>query len=130
MEAPIVPLGEVDIPQMLALTGITNPGPFLQRTIEFGHYAGIFEGDKLIAMSGRRMHPEPYLEVSAVCTHPEYTGNGYGKALTLYQATRIVSQGKIPFLHVRRQNTKAIKLYENLSFEIRSEMHMNVLQIK
>jgi predicted GNAT family acetyltransferase len=76
------------------------------------------------------MHPEPYLEVSAVCTHPEYTGNGYGKALTLYQATRIVSQGKIPFLHVRRQNTKAIKLYENLSFEIRSEMHMNVLQIK
>ena len=130
MEAPIVPLGEVDIPQMLALTGITNPGPFLQRTIEFGHYAGIFEGDKLIAMSGRRMHPEPYLEVSAVCTHPEYTGKGYGKALTLYQATRIVSQGKIPFLHVRRQNTKAIKLYENLSFEIRSEMHMNVLQIK
>jgi predicted GNAT family acetyltransferase len=128
--APIIPLGEADIPQMLALTGITNPGPFLQRTIEFGHYAGIFERDRLIAMSGRRMHPDPYLEVSAVCTHPEFTGKGYGEALTLYQASGIVSEGKNPFLHVRKQNTTAIKLYEKLSFEIRAEMHMNVIQKK
>src|ERR1700712_4556851 len=42
----LVPLSDEHIPQMLALTRLTNPGPFAARTIEFGHYQGVFNGDQ------------------------------------------------------------------------------------
>src|ERR1700761_2546934 len=41
--AGLVPLTVADVPQMLALTKLTVPGPFASRTIEFGHYYGIFD---------------------------------------------------------------------------------------
>ena len=36
-----VPLGEVDVPDMLALVAAARPGPFLPRTVEFGGYVGV-----------------------------------------------------------------------------------------
>jgi hypothetical protein len=42
--ARIVALGVGDVPQMLALTSATQPGPFGPRTIELGHYIGIRRG--------------------------------------------------------------------------------------
>jgi hypothetical protein len=66
----IAPLTDEHIPQMLALTKLTNPGPFSSRTIDFGHYEGIFKEEQLIAMAGQRLHPFDYAEISAVCTHP------------------------------------------------------------
>jgi len=56
VEIDIVPLTEQHVPQMLALTKLTNPGPFAEQTINFGHYYGIFDGDKLVAMAGQRLH--------------------------------------------------------------------------
>ena len=44
-------LGEKDIPRMLALTELTKPGPFYERTIDFGNYIGIFKKEELIAMA-------------------------------------------------------------------------------
>src|ERR1700761_3444052 len=64
--AEMVDLADDDIPQMLALTKLTNPGPFAERTIDFGHYEGIFEDDQLVAMAGQRMLAFNYAEVSAV----------------------------------------------------------------
>src|SRR5258708_196880 len=58
----LIPLTDEHIPQMLALTKLTNPGPFATRTIDFGHYQGIFEGDKLVAMTGQRLHVFEYAE--------------------------------------------------------------------
>src|ERR1700730_2112781 len=52
----LVPLTEEHTPQMLALTKLTNPGPFASRTIDFGHYQGIFDDDRLVAMAGQRLH--------------------------------------------------------------------------
>ena len=68
----IVPLSEEHIPQMIELTTLTRPGPFLQQTIRFKNYFGIFIEGRLAAMTGQRMHPLPYMEVSAVCTHPDF----------------------------------------------------------
>src|ERR1700748_622738 len=70
LSVEIVDLADEHIPQMLSLTKLTNPGPFLNRTIEFGHYQGIFDGDKLVAMAGQRMHPFNSAEIRAVGTHP------------------------------------------------------------
>lgn len=128
--AGIVNLTHEHVPQMLALTKLTNPGPFLQCTIEFGHYRGIFDGEKLVAMAGQRMHAFNYAEISAVCTHPDHLGKGYARQLLLNQAQRIQAEGNIAYLHVRTDNTRAIKVYEGIGFTIRKEMYFYVLQKK
>jgi ribosomal protein S18 acetylase RimI-like enzyme len=123
----LVELTDEHIPQMLALTKLTNPGPFAQRTIDFGHYYGVFDGEKLVAMTGQRMHPFEYAEVSAVCTHPDYLGKGYARALLLYHLHRLQAVLNIPFLHVRNDNERAIKVYEGLGFSVRSEVYFYVI---
>jgi len=124
----IVSLFEKHIPQMLELTKLTNPGPFAKRTIEFGHYAGIFEGDQLVAMAGQRLLAYEYAEVSAVCTHPDHTGKGYAKQLVDHQVKRIFAEGNIPYLHVRHDNVAAIKVYENTGFCKSRDMYFYVLK--
>ena len=124
----ILPLTDEHIPAMLELTALTKPGPFLQRTILFGNYFGIFSDGKLVAMSGQRMHPVPYLEVSAVCTHPDFRGNGYAKALMLHVMKLILDNGFTPFLHVLTSNTGAIQLYESIGYRIRRQIFIDVIE--
>ncbi|MVM29624.1 GNAT family N-acetyltransferase [Spirosoma sp. HMF4905] len=123
----IVPLTEQHVPQMLALTKLTNPGPFSRRTIEFGHYEGIFDGDELVAMTGQRLHAFEFAEISAVCTHPDYLGKGYARQLILNQIYRIQAALGTPYLHVRSDNTRAIGVYEAMGFESRKEIYFYVL---
>ena len=126
----MLPLQAKHIPQMLALTKLTNPGPFLERTIELGNYYGIFSGDQLLAMAGQRMHAGQYLEISAVCTRPGHGGNGYASSLMQHLAGIIRAQSRIPFLHVLTENVQAIKLYTSLGFVTRREMLVSVIQKK
>ncbi len=112
-----VALNEEHIPEMLALATLTRPGPFDLRTIEFGHYYGFIRDAKLVAMTGQRLHVGEHTEISAVCTHPNYAGQGLAAALMLHQMRLIREQGKIPFLHVRRDNDRAVGLYRGLGFE-------------
>jgi ribosomal protein S18 acetylase RimI-like enzyme len=123
----LTPLTDEHVPQMLALAKLTNPGPFESRTITFGHYYGIFEGDKLVAMAGQRMHVFNYAEVSAVCTHPDHTGKGYARQLLQYQINRIKGASGIPFLHVRHDNDRAIKVYESLGLSTRRQVYFYVM---
>ncbi|MGZ3823279.1 MAG: GNAT family N-acetyltransferase [Mucilaginibacter sp.] len=124
----LIPLTKEHIPQMIALTKLTNPGPFALRTIDFGHYQGIFDDDRLVAMAGQRLHVFNYAEISAVCTHPDYLGRGYAKQLLIHQINRIKAASEIPFLHVRYDNDRAIKVYESLGFSTRTEIYFYVMQ--
>lgn len=124
----LIPLAEEHVPQMLDLTKLTNPGPFAPRTIDFGHYQGIFDDEKLVAMAGQRLHVFNYAEISAVCTHPDYLGRGYAKQLLIHQINRIKAASEIPFLHVRYDNDRAIKVYESLGFSTRREIYFYVMQ--
>src|SRR6187455_3026889 len=124
----IVPLSDEHVPQMMELTALTRPGPFLQQTIRFKNYFGIFIEGRLAAMSGQRMHPLPYLEVSAVCTHPDFRGLGYAKALMLHVMKIILDNSFIPFLHVLTSNTVAIQLYESIGFRTRKEIFVDVIR--
>jgi len=121
-------LSDQDIPQMLALTQLTKPGPFLERTIDFGHYQGIFEDGQLVAMAGQRMNPTPYAEISAICTHPNYLGRGYARQLMSSQIKRIIETDGIPFLHVATENERAIGIYESMGFEKRSFLYVYILK--
>lgn len=128
VNADIIDLTNAHVPQMLALTELTKPGPFRQRTIDFGPFQGIFENEKLVAMAGQRMAPLPYVEVTAVCTHSDHTGKGYAKQLLLSQVSRIIREGYIPFLHVRDDNHRAIKVYESVGFVTRTDIHFYMLR--
>ena len=119
----IIPLHKENVPEMVQLATLTKPGPFNTRTIEFGHYFGIFENTKLVAMTGQRLHVNHYTEISAVCTHPDHLGKGYAAALMQHQLNLIQSQDQIPFLHVREDNSRAIALYERLHFKVNREMN-------
>lgn len=121
-------LGAGDVPAMLELTRLTRPGPFLPRTIEMGRYAGIFDGARLVSMAGERMRLVGFTEVSAVCTHSDYRGCGYAKALISAIGRDIVERGERPFLHVRAGNSAAIATYEKLGFSIRREMIFTVVR--
>lgn len=112
----LVPLNTSYVDEMVQLAALTKPGPFNVRTIEFGHYYGIFEGNRLAAMAGQRLHVLNYTEISAVCTHPDYLGRGFAAALILHQIKLICQKGQVPFLHVRDDNGRAIALYERLGF--------------
>ena len=87
-------------------------------------------GDKLVAMAGQRLQPDPYTEISAVCTHPDHTGRGYGAGLVDSQISRILAASRTPFLHLNTDNTSAYKLYEKLGFQLRRPMRVYVLERK
>jgi len=128
-KSEIVQLTDDNIPAMLELTALTKPGPFLQRSIDFGNYEGIFVDGQLVAMTGQRLQPEPYIEVSAVCTHPYHTGKGYAAKLVRSQVEHIKALSGIPFLHVYPENV-ACKLYHKLGFNARKQMLVYVLEAR
>ncbi len=124
----VIDLTYEHVPQMLELTAMTKPGPFYERTIDFGNYIGIFEQDKLVAMAGERMKLNGYTEVSAICTHPDHLGKGYASVLFSKASARIVEDGSKPFLHVKKDNEGAIRIYEKFGYRIRSEMFFTVFK--
>ncbi|MFZ0817388.1 MAG: GNAT family N-acetyltransferase [Candidatus Sulfotelmatobacter sp.] len=124
----IVELGGGDSAKMMELTALTKPGPFGKRTHELGTYLGIRREGKLVAMAGERLKIPGYTEVSAVCTHPEHTGHGYARLLMTEVMRRILGRGETPFLHVREDNVRAIKLYHRLGFTRRALLYTVVLR--
>lgn len=122
------PLGETDIEQMIALVARTEPGPFLQRTIELGGYVGIFHADALVAMAGQRIRPTGHCEISAVCTDLSARRRGYASVVTAAVADGIRRRGEVPFLNVRTDNSAAIPVYERLGFLQRTITQFAVLR--
>lgn len=122
------PLTTEHVPQMMELAKLTRPGPFGPRTIEFGHYYGVFQNGRLVAMTGQRLHIQSYTEISAVCTHPDHSGKGYAGALVQHQMNLIIRNGQVPFLHVRADNARAIAVYERLHFVVQGPMNFYFLK--
>lgn len=126
-DAEIVTLGDADVPAMMALTELTKPGPFAARTHQLGTFLGIRSGDQLVAMTGERMKPGKFVEMTAVCVHPDCRGRGYAQALLAAVARRIEARGEIPFLHVFSHNISAIALYKRQGMTIRRRLYVTAL---
>ena len=122
-----VSLGPQHASQALELAALTRPGPFGPRTIELGDYFGCFEGQRLVAMAGERLHAGTVREISGVCTHPDFQGRGLARRLMNKLIRYQLARGEAPFLHVMRDNSSAHRLYEQMGFRDYREPALRVV---
>lgn len=120
-------LTDADGPEMLALATLTRPGPFLEKTHLLGPFVGVRRGGRLIAMAGERLSLDGHGEVSGVCTHPDFRGQGLAGALMRIVTRRILQRGETAFLHARAAHVDTIAFYETLGFRGRALIDYRVL---
>jgi predicted GNAT family acetyltransferase len=124
----VVVLTDADAPEMLALATLTEPGPFLPRTHTMGRFIGLRIDGRLAAMAGERMRFPGHVEVSGVCTHPDFRGRGLARRLSAPVTADKQRRGGQAFLHAWTTNTAAIALYESLGFVVRATVNIAVLK--
>ena len=122
------PLGVADVPRMTALVQLTEPGPWYERTPELGRFLGFEAEGRLVAMAGERMRVPGFTEISAVCCHPDWRGQGLPAALMREVARAIAGRGETPFLHVLAENAPALGLYQKLGLRRRLETRLTLLR--
>ena len=105
-----------DEPEMLELINLVQPGYFLPGTRLMGDYYGIRQNGELVAVTGERMRMHGLTEISAVVTHPDFTGRQYAQQLVANVSNKNIDAGIIPFLHVSESNKRAIGIYQRLGF--------------
>ena len=128
LDSSIRALGKADVPEMLALTQLAKPGPFLENTIDFGGYFGYFVDGRLVSMAGTRLAAGPYTEVSAVCTHPDFLGRGLAKLVLPHVLHFIQQHGQIPYLQLYPDNLPAHRLYQKIGFVERANLRVYSLE--
>ena len=121
-------LGPADVPQMTALVQLTAPGPWYERTPELGRFLGFEADGRLVAMVGERMRVPGHTEISAVCCHTDWRGQGLSADLMRLVSQGIVARGETPFLHVLAENASAIALYDKLGLRPRLRTRLTILQ--
>ena len=124
----IIQLSEAHRADVLALTALVYPHYFRHRTMELGRYFGIYQDGRLAAMIGERLGTGTAREISAICTHPDFTGRGYARQLIAMLTNDNLAQGRLPFLHVSHENERALRLYEHIGYGHRRDIGFWSLQ--
>jgi GNAT superfamily N-acetyltransferase len=115
----VLVLSESHRDDVLALTALVYPHYFRARTMDLGRYFGIYREGRLAAMIGERLGTDRQQEISAVCTHPDFLGQGHARRLLAWLSNDVLDRGRLPFLHVSRDNTRAVRLYEQNGYRMR-----------
>jgi predicted GNAT family acetyltransferase len=114
--ATIEELSEADDEEIVTLINLVQPGYYKPGTRQMGDYFGIRQNGRLVAITGERMRMNGLTEISAVVTHPDFTGRKYAQQLVAHVANKNFAAGIIPFLHVAATNERAINIYALLGF--------------
>ncbi len=120
-------LTEADAAGMLELATLTRPGPFTLKAQALGEFYGVRIDGRIAAMAGERMRIEGHSELSGVCVHPDFRGQGLARLLSIFVTRRIVARGETPYLHAWADNTPAITLYEAIGYETRVRLNVKVV---
>ncbi|MGW0523719.1 ribosomal protein S18-alanine N-acetyltransferase [Crossiella sp. NPDC003009] len=95
--------------------------PAFAAEIDAGHhYVGAYAEGELIGYAGIALlvgPPQAEAEVHTIAVHPDWQGNGIGKALLLDLLAHVGQVNATVFLEVRTDNEPAIALYERQGFE-------------
>jgi ribosomal protein S18 acetylase RimI-like enzyme len=118
----IIELNNEHTDALFQLVNLVQPGYFKRKTVLLGDYFGIYKNGDLVAVTGERMKMNDFVEVSAIVTHPNHTGQGFAKQLIAHTVNNIFNQNIKPYLHVAEDNIGAIKLYEKLGFTTRRKI--------
>jgi len=114
--------------EMSELASLTHPGPSGPELVRLGLFLGVREQGRLVAMAGQRFRMPRYVEISSVCTHPDWQGRGLARALMNHLAREIQRQGDTSFLHVLEENTRAAALYTSMGFTLRQRLWARILR--
>jgi predicted GNAT family acetyltransferase len=112
-------LDEANADEMYALINLVQPGYYKRDTRLMGDYFGIRIEGRLVAITGERMRMDGFTEISAVVTHPDFSGRGFARQLVAHVSNKNLTRGIIPFLHVAQSNERAVRLYQYLGFSTR-----------
>jgi len=110
-------LADENANEMVALTTVAFPGFFRQETCRMGDYYGVRSpSGELIAMGGERLKLQEYSEISGVCTHPAFRGQGLAASVIWEVVRGQRRDGAVSWLHVGCANHRAIRLYRHMGF--------------
>jgi predicted GNAT family acetyltransferase len=127
-DARIELLTEADAAEMLELATLTRPGPFTLRAQALGEFHGVRIEGRIVAMAGERMKQEGFAELSGVCVHPDFRGQGLARLLSIHITHRILARGETPYLHAWESNTAAVSLYETIGYKTRVKLNVKVVR--
>ena len=125
-DARIVALTPDSADEMLDLALLTRPGPFTRGAQSLGPFWGIWIEGRLAAMAGHRLTMTGWTELSGVCVHPDFRGQGLARLLSHYVSRQASAGGDKVFLHAYASNAGAVRLYETLGFAVRAQMQVVV----
>jgi predicted GNAT family acetyltransferase len=77
---------------------------------------------------GQRFRVPGFVEISGVCTHPNWQGRAFARALMNQMAREIQRQGDTPFLHVIEANVRAAGVYARMGFTLRQRLSALVVR--
>ena len=114
-------LSKDNLADILQLYETSYPGNwFDSRMLDTNQYFGLKKDTRLVSISGIHVYSEQF-KVAAlgnITTHPEYRGQGFGKATTAKLCLSLAKSIDHIGLNVKSDNHTAISLYEKLGFEI------------
>ena len=117
-------LAAEELNDILQLYATSYPGNWFDpRMLETKQYFGIRQGGQLVSVAGIHVYSEAY-KVAAlgnITTHPDYRGQGYGRATTARLCQSLAEGVDYIGLNVKADNQTAISLYKTLGFEIVAE---------
>jgi predicted GNAT family acetyltransferase len=127
-DARIELLTSADAQEMLDLATLTRPGPFTLRAQALGAFYGVRVDGRIVAMAGERMKQDGFSELSGVCVHPDFRGQGLARLLSIHITHRIRARGETPYLHAWASNAAAIALYEQIGYATRVRLNVKVVR--
>ena len=117
----VIRLAVEDLDDILQFYAESYPGNWFDpRMLETGQYFGIREGNQLVSAAGIHVYSEVYrvAALGNITTHPNYRGQGYGRAATARLCQSLAERVDTIGLNVKADNQTAISLYKTLGFEI------------
>ncbi len=105
---------------------------FNERMIETQQFYAYFEGKQLLSVSGIHVYSEEYAvcAIGSVSTAQNHRGKGLANLTMSVQCHKLLETCSTIGLNVRSNNQSAIRLYENLGFEIIGEYEEFVMKKK